>query len=225
MVVYKKKSSMISNIQIIAVCVDYLYYFQDTFPINREIFQNNLIVITDTDDLKTKNFCRTNSISCYETSAFYQNNSNFNKGAALNNLFINLYKQNSIRDWFLLLDTDIILDNIDIYQIIQQEEPKNTLYSASREIYLSYDDYLNKRQKSYEKCQGFGFFQLFHKSNIEEYLNNNQNIFFENKDASEYDIRFAYYNFKKIVCAGTVSHIGEIGKHWNGYKPIIGNRV
>lgn len=207
---------MVPSLQIIAVCVNYLDYFQDTFPINRDIFQNNLIVITDIDDLKTKNFCINNSISYHETSAFYQNNSTFNKGAALNSLFVDLYKNNSIRDWFLLLDTDIIIDNINPYNIIKQEKPKNTLYSASRDIYLSYNDYIHRKIQSHERCQGFGFFQLFHKCNIEEYLTTNQNIFFENKNASEYDIRFAYFNFKEILCVGTVSHIGDIGKNWDG---------
>lgn len=209
------------KIHIITVCVDYISYFKDIFKHNSYLISNDFTIITAGNDLETQEFCKTNSINFYITDIFYKDNAKFNKGAALNEYFYYLWTNNKIStsDWFLLLDSDIIIDNnIDLYTIINlAENYEKTLYSASRDIYQSYENYLLHNKLSHEKCQGFGFFQLFHCSSIIDLLlYNNHQIFYENADASKYDIVFAYYNFNHIVCCGTVAHIGDIGQNWEG---------
>jgi hypothetical protein len=221
---------MINNkVQIISVCVNYLDYLGFTFKYNKTFINKNLTIISDSKDSATHNFCNNNNIQLFISDDFYKNNSFFNKGAALNSYFRESFDPSY--SWILLLDSDIILNKTVINNInkiinnnlfINQE----SLFCSSRKIYNTIADFETNNLRSYEQCSGYGFFQLFSSIPIKQQLINKKNIFFENTDASEYDIRFAYTSgyFKNLYSLGVVDHIGPHGVNWKGRDQLIINK-
>jgi hypothetical protein len=88
----------------IIICVNYSDFLSHTLPHNKSQF-DNLIVVTDTKDEKTKWLCQYYNVKCIETDVFYKNNNKFNKGAAIDEGLKHLTR----KGWVLHLDSDIYL--------------------------------------------------------------------------------------------------------------------
>lgn len=224
-------------LKVISVCVNYTDYFSYTFAFNRKypLLEENLTIITTTQDEVTEKYCDNNNISIYQTNIFYKKGKTpshhkvnheakpFNKAAAINE-YLSVIDFNSFA-WVLLLDADIILNNVvydNIKKIIysRNQEHYNTLYGASRRVYDSVTNHRNQLYQRRNKCNYYGFFQMFslYNSKINYRLSNELPLLIEYNDASTYDIEFAntMNYFDKKLSVGEVDHIGLDGIHWQG---------
>ena len=132
----------------IIVCVNYSDFLAHTLPYNKTHF-DNLIVITDTKDKKTKELCDYYHVRCIQTDIFYENGDSFNKGAAINYGLSQLEK----KDWVIHLDADIYLPPLtrNILENIPLEPHK--IYNADRLMCPSYEkwmEFINDPQKIQE---------------------------------------------------------------------------
>lgn len=132
----------------IIVCVNYSDFLAHTLPHNKNQF-NNLVVVTDTKDQKTKDLCDYYHVKCLQTDIFYQNGNSFNKGAAINFGLSHLER----KDWVLHLDADIYLPPLTrtILENLKLEE--NKLYGADRLMCPSYEkwiEFINSPKKIQE---------------------------------------------------------------------------
>lgn len=207
------------NLLVVSVCVNYSDYLSLTWEKNKDILsQFDYWIITDHKDKQTEKFCLENKINLFKTDTFYQNGSSFNKGAALNDFFLSQDCRNL--DWILLIDSDIILnDSInDFVSIIKEEKPgfKEKLYSCSRKVYKTKEDYLNGNFW-WEVCHFIGYFQLFNKDAIIEKLQKKEKVFLEFSNSAVYDVEFSkLFDSKKVGLASDVCHLGMPCQNWNG---------
>ena len=132
----------------VIICVNYSDFLAHTLPHNKTHF-DNLIVITDTKDIKTKELCEYYHVKCIQTDIFYENGDNFNKGAAINYGLSQLEN----KGWVIHLDADIYLPPLtrSILENIPLEPHK--IYSADRLMCPSYEkwiEFLNVPQQIQE---------------------------------------------------------------------------
>ncbi len=132
----------------LVICVDYSDFLAHTLPHNKTHF-DNLIVVTDTKDEKTKKLCEFHHIRCVQTDIFYENGNSFNKGAAID-YGLSLLEN---KDWVIHLDADIYLPPLtrSILENIPLETHK--IYGADRLMCPSYEkwtEFLNNPQKIQE---------------------------------------------------------------------------
>ena len=132
----------------VIICVNYSDFLAHTLPYNKTHF-DNLIVITDTKDIKTKKLCEYYHVKCIQTDIFYENGDNFNKGAAINYGLSQLEN----KGWVIHLDADIYLPPLtrSILENIPLEPHK--IYSADRLMCPSYEkwiEFLNVPQQIQE---------------------------------------------------------------------------
>lgn len=205
---------------IVTVCVNYCDYLEMTWENNKEIISKfDYWVITDLKDKQTEQFCKNNRINLHKTDVFYQKGSSFNKGAALNHFFLNGSVNYKDIDWILLLDSDIILNkSIESFiEILKQNPPgvDGNLYSCSRKVYKTKEDYLNDNFW-WEICHFIGYFQLFNKKIILEKLQKKENIFLEFHNSAVYDMEFANSFGKNKVGLSDVCHLGIPCQNWDG---------
>lgn len=132
----------------IIICVNYSDFLAHTLPHNRNHF-DNLIVVTDTKDEKTKELCEFYHVKCIQTDIFYENGDSFNKGAAINYGLSHLEN----KEWVIHLDADIYLPPLtrNILENLPLESHK--IYGADRLMCPSYEkwmEFLNNPQKIQE---------------------------------------------------------------------------
>jgi len=132
----------------IITCVNYSDFLAHTLPHNRNHF-DNLIVVTDTKDEKTKELCEFYHVKCIQTDIFYENGDSFNKGAAINYGLSHLEN----KEWVIHLDADIYLPPLtrNILENLPLESHK--IYGADRLMCPSYEkwiEFLNNPQKIQE---------------------------------------------------------------------------
>lgn len=132
----------------LVICVDYSDFLAHTLPHNKTHF-DNLIVVTDTKDEKTKKLCEFHHIRCVQTDIFYENGNSFNKGVAID-YGLSLLEN---KDWVIHLDADIYLPPLtrSILENIPLETHK--IYGADRLMCPSYEkwtEFLNDPQKIQE---------------------------------------------------------------------------
>ena len=132
----------------IIICVNYSDFLAHTLPHNRNHF-DNLIVVTDTRDEKTKELCEFYNVKCIQTDIFYENGDSFNKGAAINYGLSHLEN----KEWVIHLDADIYLPPLtrNILENLPLESHK--IYGADRLMCPSYEkwiEFLNNPQKIQE---------------------------------------------------------------------------
>jgi glycosyltransferase involved in cell wall biosynthesis len=86
------------------VCVNYWDFLRITLPLNREHFDDVVVVTMPGDDI-TPQVCTQMDTTCSVTEEFFTGNATFNKGRAINQAL------HSLRDpqWVALLDADIVL--------------------------------------------------------------------------------------------------------------------
>ena len=129
----------------VIVCVNYSDFLTHTLPHNKNLF-NNLVVVTDTKDIKTKQICDFNHVKCVQTDIFYDNENEFNKGAAINYGL----QQLSNKDWVVHLDADIYLPPLTRTILENLPLQKNKIYGVDRLMCSSYDewaDFMNHPRK------------------------------------------------------------------------------
>lgn len=122
----------------IIVCVNYSDFLVHTLPHNKTHF-NNLIVVTDTKDLKTKKVCDYFHVRCLQTDIFYEKNNSFNKGAAINYGLQHLSKQ----DWVVHLDADIYLPPLTRTILENLPLQKQKIYGIDRLMCPNYEQWIN----------------------------------------------------------------------------------
>lgn len=213
------------NILVITVCVNYSDILEICVQKNIKSI-DNWFIITSSQDIATQNLCQKYNLKCYVTDVFYENNCNFNKSAALNELINNLHSNKTLDnfDCILLLDADIILnDAIDTFisyvSTNNIDNAKELLYGCSRKIFNSQEDYMNNNGRL-EHTDFIGYFQLFFISKIKNDLNSNKLIFHGNTNASRYDdiFRDKYWPRKtqRQYLKSVVYHLGPIATNWDG---------
>ena len=91
------------KVSVVSVCVNYADFLKISLPINKQIF-SQMIIVTDSRDLKTQEVCKKEGVTCIVTDVFYEKGK-FNKYAGINE-GLKYVKH----DWILFLDADIVLD-------------------------------------------------------------------------------------------------------------------
>lgn len=112
----------------------------------------SLTIVTDEQDLKTKKLADQCQALCHQTDVFYAHGAAFNKGAAQQEAWAWVPKE----DWVLLFDADVI-PPADWKRQLEDAVPcPGLLYGCFR-----YDEH---GQKIKDDTHGYGYFQLFHAS-------------------------------------------------------------
>jgi len=120
----------------VIVCVNYSDFLSHTLPHNRSQF-DNLVVVTDTKDIKTKEVCEYYHVKCLQTDIFYENGNPLNKGAAINYALSQLEQ----RDWVIHLDADIYLPPLTRTILENLPLEKHKIYGADRLMCPSYEEW------------------------------------------------------------------------------------
>ena len=229
----------------VIVCVNYSDFLAHTLPHNKTHF-DNLIVITDTKDKKTKELCEYYHVKCIQTDIFYENRDSFNKGAAINYGLSQLEN----KGWVIHLDADIYLPPLtrNILENIPLEPHK--IYGADRLMCPSYEkwvDFINDPQKIQEgwvyihlnsfpigvrlaeynnKNAGYepiGYFQLWNPKGSNVFNYPTQHDYCDRTDVLQCK-KFARKD-RELLPEIVVIHleseglsVGSMGKNWKGRK-------
>lgn len=132
----------------IIVCVNYADFLTHTLPHNKTHF-DNLVVVTDTKDIKTKELCEFYHVRCIQTDIFYENGNSFNKGAAINYGLSQLEN----KGWVMHLDADIYLPPLTKHILENLPLESQKIYGADRLMCPSYEkwaEFLNNPKKIQE---------------------------------------------------------------------------
>ena len=121
----------------IIVCVNYADFLAHTLPHNKNQF-NNLVVVTDMNDKKTKELCEYYHVRCLQTDVFYENGDSFNKGAAINYGLQHLEQ----KDWVIHIDADIYLPPLTHNILENLPLEKHKIYGSDRLMCPSYDEWI-----------------------------------------------------------------------------------
>ena len=203
------------KLDVVIVSVNYNDFLAVSLQHNIEIF-DNITVVTSESDILCQKICEKFGVNCLATNLMYDNESDFNKGKAIN------YGINSISDpdFILLLDADIIVrGNIDIENLNEE-----LLYTSSRYICKSYtqlNDVISNgkildESFTHEGDKGIGFFQLFH---INHNSIDRDKVYPETStDASWDDLIFRDKFPKREIIKNTIIHLGDPYTNWKGRK-------
>jgi hypothetical protein len=227
------------------ICVNYSDFLAHTLPHNKNQF-DNLVVITDMQDQKTKDLCEYYHVNCIQTDIFYQNGDTFNKGAAINFGLSQLKK----KDWVVHLDADIYLPpkTRSILENLPLDVKK--IYGVDRLMCPSYDkwmEYINSPPKIQSdwifihmnafpvgvriaeynnKNQGYepiGYFQLWNPKGSKVFDYPTQHDFCDRTDVLHVK-KFERKN-RELLPEIVVIHLdseglmaSEMGKNWKGRK-------
>jgi hypothetical protein len=121
----------------IIICVNYSDFLAHTLPHSRNQF-DNLVVVTDTKDQKTKDVCDYYHVRCIQTDVFYEDGNNFNKGKGISEGMKHL----SRKDWVIHLDADIYLPPMTRYILDKLPLEKDKLYGVDRLMCPSYNEWM-----------------------------------------------------------------------------------
>lgn len=122
----------------IIICVNYSDFLAHTLPHNKSHF-DNLLVVTDTKDEKTKWLCEYYNVRCIQTDIFYSNGDKFNKGAAINEGLKHLNKTG----WVLHLDSDMYLPPKTRHILNNLELDITKIYGCDRLMCPDYESWIN----------------------------------------------------------------------------------
>lgn len=224
------------KIEALVICVNYGDFLKITLPRNKKQIED-ITVITDFNDKETIAICNQNDVDYILTDEFYRCGFSFVKSAGYTVAFNFLH----YRDWILLIDADIILnENFGFY--IKENITKlniECLYGCTGVLVEKYSDFLlvekNKMiLKNFNcfSCEniGNGYFQLFNfnkfkdKKNWEIYPQTGTGIdedtIFKLKFGNNYIENGKWImdkNFNKIIDL-SVLHLGELGINHKGRK-------
>ena len=112
------------RIEAVVVCVGYADFLCWSLPLNRQHF-DDMVVVTSTEDERTARVCEVYNVRCVKTNIFKEE---FNKGAGINLGLAQL----KCTDWVVHLDADIVLPSRFREMLkVAQIEPEN-IYGCSR---------------------------------------------------------------------------------------------
>jgi len=232
------------NINAVCVCVNYSDFLAYTLPLNKRHFKE-IVVVTDTQDTKTKSICESMNVTCVITDVFYRDGGKFRKGAGINqglkvlNNLVGLHDvEDRLDEWYLHIDADIILPPDFGQQIKSADIQPSHLYGCDRWMANSFESaqetlsallegaplppHSFERGARIEPPQvGYtplGYFQLWNPlaSNIGIYLERKEN-------ASSDDVHFAYsfprerrHRINNLSVYHLDSTSNVAGVNWNG---------
>jgi hypothetical protein len=229
----------------VIVCVNYADFLAHTLPHNKTHF-DNLIVITDTKDEKTKELCEYYHVKCIQTDIFYENGDSFNKGAAINYGLSQLEN----KGWVIHLDADIYLPPLTRHILENIPLEPHKIYGADRLMCPSYEkwaEFINDPQKIQEgwvyihlttfpigvriaeynnKNAGYepiGYFQLWNPKGSNVFNYPTQHDYCDRTDVLQCK-KFARQD-RELLPEIVVIHleseglsVGSMGKNWRGRK-------
>jgi hypothetical protein len=236
------------KLEAVVVCVNYSDFLAHTLSYNKALF-DNMVVVTDLKDEKTKKLCEFYNVTCVQTDEFYANSSTINKGRGINEGL----KQLSMDGWVLHLDADIFLPPLtrEILEKIEPELDKNGLFTIDRMMcptYEAWQKYINDPTPFHEgwifvhtsvfpigtriaeyKSNGWepiGFFQLWHPKTVGifEYPNEHGSIDRSDVIFTKYWRRGNRHLIPELIGIHIESEaldLSEMGKNWNGRKTKI----
>lgn len=203
----------------IICCVDMSDLLETTLPFNKDYFDEILIVTSDKDQ-DTINVCNENGVKYITTDLFWQNNHQFDRGAAINYA----YQFLKYKDWCLHLDADIILPKAFRKNLNLENLNKDLPYGISRKFIWTQKEYdlWNNRQiedKDLSYIEGgyfCGYFQLWN-FNAKRLQNIPLDKLYPSGNSTiNTDIQFLYrfcpdINPKPEKLSGYVIHLGPPG--------------
>lgn len=235
------------RLEAVIVCVNYSDFLSHTLSQNKQHF-DRIVVVTDKNDIKTKDICEYHHVQCIQTNDFYEGKDKLNKGRGIN---VGLKELNP-QGWVVQLDADIYLPPL-TRRIIDQLENENffdtkSIYGMDRMMCPSYSDWnkfisnptLTHQGQVYVYTSIFplgvriskfnedgyipiGFFQMWNpkESGVFEYPNEHGVI-----DRSDMIHAQRFARKKRHLIPDIVSihldsedlNISEMGKNWNGRK-------
>ena len=215
------------KIEVLVICVNYGDFLKITLPRNKKQIED-ITVITSFNDKETIDICNQNDVDYILTDELFRNMSNCVKGAGYTVGFNFLH----YKDWILLLDADIVLnENFGDYinNNICKFNPE-CLYGSIRYVIRNYSNFLlfeNKEINIKDLEIGLdseinGYFQLF---NFNKFKNDEVwNIHPQSATGEDDDVIFSlkfgnnYIENGKWICDENfhkkldlpVLHLGEI---------------
>jgi hypothetical protein len=174
----------------VIVCVGFADFLEITIPLNKDKF-DNILVVTTHEDIKTQNYCISNNINFCLTDKFYQDNALFNKGLAISEALSEL----KYKDIITILDSDIILPDNFKEKLDIQNFNNNKFYGAGRHFIYTYEDLLDysSRKKNINDFQfikgaGNGYLQIFSYEELVTRTPHGQSLYSSNKENIQIDI-------------------------------------
>lgn len=222
-------------LEAIVVCVNYSDYFNYFLKYNLKHF-DDLIIVTVKEDTETIELCKKYKTKYILTKRLYEKGATFNKGKAINDGLKHL----SLKDWVLLIDADMILEN-DFRHILETKQlKKDFLYGVLRyncPNFIVWDNYLHlnpKEQKIFlanqveryrrrrnKRKRISGYFQLFNAKKF----NFRKNIYPERYGRANRSDKFFVTNWEDAkreyltdIFALHLDHGGTMGINWDGRK-------
>lgn len=207
------------NLTAICVCVNYDDFLSITLPQNISHFDKYLVITSENDTKTIKLIEKYNEeyndkkVKLIKTNIFYENDSRFNKGAAIRYAQKRLLINSNVQ-WICILDADIVLP-VNFRDIcIKTCKNKYLLYGAQRINYETYEDYLNDKSTSLgdENEVGIGFLQIY-------FQQKNKPKFYATrfKTAAVCDMEFKSKWGKGFKNIGfPVKHLGQSRTNWKG---------
>lgn len=143
-----------------------------TLPQNKGSF-DSVTVYTKYGDEQTKQVCAKERVACIETHRFTQNCSRFNRGAvyneALQDQILRRYGSGESRQWFCIIDSDIILPPNwrELFEGLPPDQ--ECFYGARRYNVETMEQYAEVQRRGREALNelvlfrgyGYGYLQLF----------------------------------------------------------------
>lgn len=175
------------RIECLTVSVDTADYLAHTMPMNRSLF-NHQLVITAEHDKETQRVCKHYNVECFLTEVFYEDGFKFNKGRAINAALLHLLQTGGFREWVVHMDADMVLPPLTRHILETIPLDEQFLYGIDRVMCPSDDHWLRflqdplpQHDQAYIHVGPFpvgtrlmkleqggwvplGFFQLFHRN-------------------------------------------------------------
>lgn len=192
----------------ITVCVKYSDYLLISLAINRDFFEE-YVVVTVPEDVDTHAVCNKYNCHILLSDSLQRNGAVFNKSALIN--FAQNYVHKKFPEaWVLLLDSDILIPD-NFKEIVEEQlDDRTALYSMPRFDFLP--DELNvmhiEQLKIFEQSQRYrtdfmGFFQLYF--NKDQYYPN------DSYSCRDCDSIFAS-SFQRLRMMSIFSYLRHIGQ-------------
>jgi len=140
-----------NRLEAVIVCRDYSDFLAETLPYNLPHL-DRVVVVTQHDDIATKEVCRKWSVECVVTDVFNEWGSTFSKGGAINIGFGALRQ----RGWMLQMDADIVLPLTFRNMLDKSALQRDGLYGCERCNIQTYAQWKAFKQQIHSEPQ-FGY--------------------------------------------------------------------
>ncbi len=125
------------KLESIVVCVDYGDFLSFSLPLNKQHF-DNIIVVTASHDKRTQKICEWHHVHCVISDSCYADGASFNKGNMINEGL----KRLKYNDWVAHIDADIVLTSQfrNLFQNIDLD--KDSIYSMDRLMVPDFESWI-----------------------------------------------------------------------------------